>query len=192
MRSRFRVLALALILGFAGPVSAQVADPAPSPVLAYVGRLVESNQPVTGERPFVFTILDSNGNELWTSGQQTLTVTGGLYGIVLGAAGMPALPATLTNRANLHLRVNADGVQLSPDVALVPALQASVAWKVIGPFSGDVSGTQQSISVDKLQGTPARLQGPTGATGSQGPASATILSGAMSATVTEFGPLPVG
>ena len=79
MRSGFRVLALVLILGLAGgKLSAQVADPAPSPVLAYEGRLVESNTLVTGVRPFVFSILDSSGNELWTSGPQTLTVTGGL------------------------------------------------------------------------------------------------------------------
>ena len=146
-----------LIVGAAGKVSAQVADPAPSPVLAYEGRLLESNTPVTGARPFVFSILDSTGNELWNSGQQTLTVTGGLYGVVLGAAGMPALPASLELRANLHLRVTADGVQLSPDVPLIPALQASTAWNVIGPFLGDISGTQQTISVDKLKGTPIDL-----------------------------------
>src|ERR1700691_4004433 len=155
MRSGFRVLALVLILGLAaGKLSAQVADPAPSPVLAYEGRLVESNTLVTGVRPFVFSILDSSGNELWTSGPQTLTVTSGLYGVVLGAAGMPAIPASLTLRANLHLHVIADGLPLSPDVPLIPALQSSTAWNVIGPFLGDVSGTQQTISVDKLKGTP--------------------------------------
>ncbi|MGA2844210.1 MAG: hypothetical protein ABSF68_02195, partial [Candidatus Acidiferrales bacterium] len=155
MRTRFRVLALVLILGLAGgKLSAQAADPAPSPVLAYEGRLVESNTLVTGVRPFVFSILDSSGNELWTSGPQTLTVTSGLYGIVLGAAGMPAIPASLTLRANLHLHVIADGLPLSPDVPLIPALQSSTAWNVIGPFLGDISGTQQTISVDKLKGTP--------------------------------------
>jgi hypothetical protein len=157
MRNTFRVFALVLILGFAGRVYAQVADPAPTPVLAYVGRLIESNKLATGSRPFVFSILDSGGDVLWTSGPQTLTVTDGLYGIVLGAAGMPALPASLTLKADLHLRVIADGVQLSPDVPLEPAFQASVAWSVIGPFLGDISGTQQTISVNRLQGTPLDL-----------------------------------
>src|SRR5476651_1179635 len=86
---RFFII-LGLFLNFAGEASAQVADPAPSPVLAYVGRLLESNVPVNGARPFVFSIVDSAGNELWNSGPQTLTVTGGLYGVVLGATGMPA------------------------------------------------------------------------------------------------------
>jgi hypothetical protein len=98
MRSTFRVLALALILSFAGPVSAQVADPAPSPVLAYVGRLVEANKPVTGERPFVFTIVDSTGNQLWTSGPQTLTVTGGLYGAAPSLSHNPDQSAPASDR----------------------------------------------------------------------------------------------
>jgi hypothetical protein len=160
MRCSFGVLALVLILGFAGKLSAQVADPAPRPVLAYEGRLVESNTFVTGLRTFVFSVIDSNGNELWNSGTQTLTVTTGLYGVVLGSAGMPALPASLTLRANLHLRVIADGVQLSPDVPLIPAFQAGTAWNVIGPFYGDISGTQQTISVNKLKGTPIDLATP--------------------------------
>jgi hypothetical protein len=160
MRCSFRVLALVLVLGFASKLSAQVADPEPRPVLAYEGRLVESNAFVTGLRPFVFSIIDSSGTELWTSGTQTLTVASGLYGVVLGSAGMPALPASLTLRANLHLRVIADGVQLSPDVPLIPAFQAGTAWNVIGPFYGDISGTQQTISVNKLKGTPIDLAAP--------------------------------
>jgi Chaperone of endosialidase/Collagen triple helix repeat (20 copies) len=161
MRSRFRVLALVLILSLGGgKLSAQVADPAPSPVLAYEGRLVESNTLVTGVRPFVFSIFDSRGNELWNSGLQTLTVTSGLYGIVLGAAGMPPIPASLTLRSNLHLHVLADGLPLLPDVPLIPALQSSTAWNVIGPFLGDISGTQQTISVDKLKGTPIDFAAP--------------------------------
>lgn len=155
-----RVLAVsALILFFclSSKGLAQVADPAPSPVLAFEGRLVESNAPVTGTRPFVFSIIDSDGNQLWNSGTQTLTVIDGLYGVVLGATGMPALPASLTLRANLQLQVTADGVQLSPNIPLIPALQASTAWSVTGPFLGDISGTQQTISVDKLKGTPIDL-----------------------------------
>src|SRR5258708_38704374 len=131
---------------------AQSADPAPSPQLAYQGRLLEFGTPVTGTRNFVFSIIDATGKQQWTSGPQALTVTGGLYGVVLGGSGMPTLPESLLLRANLSLRVSVEGVQLSPDVAVIPALQASTAWNVIGPFMGDISATQQSISVDKLKG----------------------------------------
>ena len=161
MRNRFSVLGLVLIFGLAGRLSAQVADPTPSPVLAYEGRLTESNALVTGTRPFVFSILDANGNELWNSGTQNLNVVEGLYGVVLGSTGMPAIPTSLTLKANLHLHVLADGVALAPDISLIPALQASTSWSVIGPFFGDISGTQQGISVDKLKGIPIDLSGVT-------------------------------
>ena len=157
MRNRFGVLVISLMLGMAGGASAQVADPVPSPELAYEGRLTESNVLVTGARPFIFSILDANGNELWNSGPQTLTVTGGLYGVVLGATGMPAIPVSLTLKDSLHLHVIADGVALSPDISLVPAIQATSAWNVTGPFLGDISGTQQGITVNKLKGTPIDL-----------------------------------
>ena len=206
MRRKFHVLCLVLILGFAAKVSAQVADPAPTPVLAYEGRLTESNVLVTGTRPFVFSILDSNGNELWNSGPQNLNVVEGLYGVVLGATGMPVIPASLTLKANLHLHVLADGVALSPDISLIPALQATTSWSVTGPFLGDISGTQQGISVDKLKGIPIDLaglttgqvltfdgtswmpstaasgQGPQGPAGPAGPTGATGLAGATGST----------
>ncbi len=159
MRTAIGILALISILCLASGADAQVGAPAPSPVLAYEGRLLESGAPASGARSFVFSIVDVNGNELWTSGPQTLIVTGGLYGIVLGATGMPAFPASLSLQSGLQLRVNVDGVLLSPDAPIVPALQSSYAWDVIGPFLGDVSGTQQAISVDKLQGIPLDLTG---------------------------------
>jgi hypothetical protein len=154
MSIRFQILSLVLTLAFAGTVRAQVADPAPGPVLAYEGRLTESNLLVTGSRPFVFSILDAKGNELWNSGPQTITVAEGLYGVVLGSTGMPAIPTSVTLKANLKLHVLADGAAIAPDIALVPALQASTSWNVTGPFLGDISGTQQGITVDKLKGIP--------------------------------------
>jgi hypothetical protein len=209
MPGKFHFLWLVLMLGFACKDSAQVADPTPNPELAYQGRLTEANTLVNGARSFVFSILDSTGDELWNSGTQTITVVEGLYGVVLGATGMPVLPGSLTLRANLHLHVVADGVTLSPDVSLIPALQSSTTWNVIGPFFGDVSGTQQSISVDKLKGIPINLvaltagqvltfdgtswtasdgssgrgpQGPDGATGATGASGPPGASGSVGAT----------
>src|SRR5437868_5043214 len=156
MRARSRalheVLVMISLLCLCRASAAQSADPAPSPLLAYQGRLLEFGTPVTGTRNFVFSIIDPTGKQQWTSGPQALTVTGGLYGVVLGGSGMPPLPESLLLRANLSLRVSVEGVQLSPDVPVIPALQASTAWNVIGPFMGDISGTQQAMSVDKLKG----------------------------------------
>src|SRR5690349_12541855 len=89
---------------------AQDADPPPSPVLAYQGRLLEFDTPVTGTRNFVLSIVDQTGKQLWTSGPQAVTVTGGLYAVVLGGPGMPTLPQSLLLRANLLLRVSVEGV----------------------------------------------------------------------------------
>ena len=133
---------------------AQSTDPAPSPVLAFEGRLIEGSGPVSGVHAFDFRVMDASGAELWKSGLLNLTVSGGLYGVVLGTGGMPAMPESLAAKNGLHLNVSVDGAELSPDVPLIPTLQASSAWKVTGTFSGDVSGTQQAMSVEKLRGWP--------------------------------------
>src|SRR5690349_10177379 len=151
--------AVALMLSFSCAIEtlAQTADPEPPPMLAYQGRLLEFDAPVTGTRHFVFSILDGTGKQLWTSGSHALSVVGGLYGVVLGGNGMPPLPESVLLRDNLALRVSVEGIQLSPDVPVIPAFQANVAWNVIGSFLGDVSGTQQNTSVDKLKGIPIDL-----------------------------------
>src|ERR1700745_2514360 len=99
MVKRNRTFSLALILiclsCLAGETLAQTADPEPGPTLTYRGRLLEFNSPVTGTRNFEFSIIDSTGKRLWTSGPQALTVTGGLYGVVLGGSGMPPFPENL-------------------------------------------------------------------------------------------------
>ena len=138
------------------PVAAAV-DPAPAPTLTYQGRLLEGATAVNGARTFAFSLLDSAGAELWSSGTLTLTVTEGLYSVVLGGTGMPALPTALLGKAGLKLHVLLGGQALTPDAAIVPAFQASAAWEVTGAFSGDVSGTQNQILVMKLQGTPLDL-----------------------------------
>src|SRR5689334_19475659 len=150
-------LVLISLFCLTGEILAQRADPEPGPELAYRGRLLEFDSPVTGTRNFEFSIIDSTGKQLWTSGPQALTVTGGLYGVVLGGSGMPPFPENLLLHANLSLRVSVDGVPLSPDVSVVPALQAIAAWKIVGSFMGDISGTQQNISVDKLKGVAIDL-----------------------------------
>lgn len=147
-------LALALVA-----LPALVAQPAPPlPVLAYQGRLTEAGLPVTGSRAFVFSILDGTGAEIWNSGTQTLSVNSGLYAVLLGAPPMPAMPATLPAQPNLKLHVVVEGIALSPDTDLVPALQARSAFEVSGAFAGDVGGTQNATTLLQLQGIPLDLR----------------------------------
>ena len=139
------------------PPLAAAADAAPAPTIAYQGRLIEGTTVANGSRQFVFSILDSAGAEQWNSGQLTLTVTDGLYSVVLGGTGMPALPSAMLGKAGLKLHVLLAGQALTPDATIVPAFQARSAWEVTGSFSGDLSGTQNQILIMKLQGTPLDL-----------------------------------
>jgi len=162
MRHPFLSPTVAMLIGLCPGVpqaafAQQTPDPTPTPQVAYQGRLLEGTAAVTGARVFTFAILDSTGSELWNSGDQTLTVDAGLYGAVLGATGMPAIPTTVLSRSGLQLHVTIGGVALSPDVAILPAFQARSAWELIGAFSGDLSGTQNQTLVANLQGIPLDL-----------------------------------
>ncbi len=141
----------AILLGQTAPAPTTAA---PSPQVAYQGRLTEAGLPATGARSFTFSILDAQGNELWNSGAQDVSVNNGLYAVELGGTGMPAIPASLLGTPGLKLRLAINGVTLTPDTDLVPALQARSAFAFSGPLAGDVSGTQNATLVVRLQGVP--------------------------------------
>ncbi len=194
MRPRWNTILVAVIVASA-PLTA-TSPAAPAPVLAYQGRLLEATLPVTGIRTFIFSILNAAGTELWTSGAQSVSVNTGLYGVELGAAPMPAIPTSVLALANLKLHVVVSGIALAPDTDLVPALQARSAFEVSGAFAGDVSGTQNAITVLRLQGIPLDPTAPTtgqglvyngsawvpgSVTGTQGPAGPAGATGAPGA-----------
>ena len=163
MRHPFLTLAIATLITCAGlpllqgQATPAAADVAPLPTIAYQGRLMEGGVGVTGVRQFAFSILDRSGVEQWNSTPQTLTVTEGLYSVVLGTTGMTALPPSLLGKADLKLHVTVSGQALTPDVDIVPAFQARTAWELAGSFSGDLTGTQNQTLVMKLQGLPLDL-----------------------------------
>ena len=211
MRLAFLTPTIATLIAWGSPMlpaqeapTVAAADPAPAPTMTYQGRLVEGTTVVNGARQFVFSILDSTGAELWNSGTLTITVTEGLYAVGLGGAGMPPMPTAMLGKAGLKLHVVLAGQPMTPDVSIIPAFQANAAWIVTGPFSGDVTGTQNELLVLKLQGTPLDLTtsaptsgqalvfngakwvpssvaGPTGPQGAQGPQGAKGDTGATGA-----------
>ena len=126
----------------------------PSPAVAYQGRLTEAGLPVTGTRSFTFTLLDAQAHELWNSGPQDVAVNNGLYAVVLGGTGMPAIPTSLLGTPNLKLHLAINGTALVPDTDLVPALQARSAFEFSGPLAGDVGGIQNATVVLRLNGVP--------------------------------------
>ncbi|WP_052572540.1 collagen-like protein [Holophaga foetida] len=148
---------LAAVLVSQMPFVAMATEALPNPQIAYQGRLLEGTLPVTGNRTFVFAILDSGGAELWNSGDQVLSVTNGLYAVVLGGTGMTAIPTEVLAKPNLKLRVAIGGTTLTPDTDLVPALQARSAFELTGSFAGDLGGTQYKTTLQSLQGFPLDL-----------------------------------
>ncbi len=152
-----RLSALSLLLVAAPALYGQAPEAPPLPAIAYQGRLVEGGLPVTANRDFVFALLDASNAELWNSGTQNLPVSNGLYSALLGGSGMPPIPTSVLGKAVLKLRVTVGGVAMSPDVDLVPALQARSAFEVSGAFAGDVGGTQNATTLLRLQGIPLDL-----------------------------------
>ena len=146
IQTTVRSATLAALLGIGTLVAA---DPAPDPLIAYQGRLIEGGSVVDGARVFTFAI-HNGGGELWNSGNVTLTVTNGLYSVVLGGAPLPAIPGAVLGQNGLTLRVTVTGQALTPDVALVPGLQATFAWN--------------AASAESISGTVAIANGGTGAT----------------------------
>jgi hypothetical protein len=146
IQTAVRSATLAALLGIGTLVAA---DPVPDPLIAYQGRLIEGGSVVDGDRVFTFAI-HNGGGELWNSGHVTLTVTNGLYSVVLGGAPLPAIPGAILGQSGLTLRVTVTGQALTPDVALVPGLQATFAWN--------------AASAESITGTVAIANGGTGAT----------------------------
>ncbi|WP_243303801.1 collagen-like protein [Geothrix oryzisoli] len=155
---------------------------APAPQVAYQGRLTEAGLPVTGTRSFTFAILDSQGTELWNSGAQNVSVNNGLYAVVLGGTGMPVIPAALLGTPNLKLHLAINGVPLTPDSDLVPALQARSAFEFSGPLAGDVGGTQNATLVLRLNGVPLDPAAPAAG-------QALVFNGSSWAPATAAGPM---
>ena len=163
MRHSFLTPTVATLIALGGlPIPAQDApsatvQAAPLPQLAYQGRLKEAGVPANGARSFVFSLLDGTGLEVWNSGAVTLTVTDGLYSVVLGSTGMTPIASSVLGLSGLKLHLVIGGAPMLPDVDLVPSFQARSAWELVGAFSGDVTGTQNQSLITQIQGIPVDL-----------------------------------
>ena len=148
-------------------------------VLNHQGRIAVAGVNFSGSGQFKFALVNANGSTSYWSNDGTsiagaaptspvtLTVTKGLYSVLLGdtaLANMTALSATALNHDDVRLRVwFNDGSrgfqQISPDqrLAATPyafhaenafaAEQAVEAASFTGLLSGDVSGSQSSTSI---------------------------------------------
>lgn len=89
-------------------------------MINYQGRLIENNVPVSGPKTMVFSIYDSLGTELWTSGEKPIQVHNGLFrhvlgeGFIGGSSVADLSSIDWTAGEELYLEVTVDEETLSP------------------------------------------------------------------------------
>jgi hypothetical protein len=123
----------------------------------YQGRLTdETGQPVADDYyQLTFTIYNFASAPLWTSGMQTVQVTGGLFNYILGSSN--PIPDSLFNESELYLGIQVGSdPEITPKTKLTSAAYAAVANKVVGGGveTGDgllkVTDEDEEISIGAL------------------------------------------
>jgi len=162
-------ICLVLLFGSLGIASAQV-----PPLISHQGRVSVGGTNFTGTGQFRFALVDGTGTTTyWSNGVNNvaLTVTKGLYSVLLGDTTIPnmaALSAAVFTNSDVRLRVwFDDGIsglqQLSPDQRLVAAgyaLQADRAYQaaaadiaqyaLVASLAHSVLATNGSVTTESL------------------------------------------
>ncbi|MGO9245664.1 MAG: hypothetical protein ACLPT4_04735 [Verrucomicrobiia bacterium] len=137
-------IALAIVL----TISAHAQVPG---IINYQGRIVDNGTNFDGTGQFQFALINTDGSATyWSNGVNTvsLTVTKGLYSVLLGDTNVPdmasAIPATVFTNADVRLRVwfndGVNGVQqLSPDQRIAAVGYALMAG---GVPNGSITAAQ--------------------------------------------------
>ncbi len=140
--------------------------------ISYQGHLQDSSgTPLTGEYDFTFTLYDAetSGNAVWSEIQSGVTVTDGLFHVMLG----DHTPIDLSFDGSYWLEITLQGESLLPRQPLSSVGQALNARDVfdqaIHPQSISIDGYGLVInSAGEWLGEPTGLIGPMGPTGLQG------------------------
>jgi alpha-tubulin suppressor-like RCC1 family protein len=197
MTVKIRHLFLVSLLAFFSMLGVLESGAAVPQVLNHQGRIAVEGVNFNGNGQFKFALVNASGSiSYWSndgtstagsapSSPVTLTVTKGLYSVLLGdtaLANMTALPASALNHGDVRLRIwFNDGTrgfqQISPDQRLAStpyafqadnalvAQQAVEAASFTGLLSGDVSGSQSSTSIANQTITGKSLTGFASSTG---------------------------
>jgi hypothetical protein len=197
MTVKTRHLFLVSLLSFFSMLGVLKSGAAVPQVLNHQGRIAVEGVNFNGNGQFKFALVNANGSiSYWSndgtstagaapSSPVTLTVTKGLYSVLLGdtaLANMTALPTSALNHGDVRLRIwFNDGTrgfqQISPDQRLAStpyafqadnalfAQQAVEAASFTGLLSGDVSGSQSSTSIANQTITGKSLTGFASSTG---------------------------
>ena len=101
-------------------------------LISYQGRLTDDgDQPVTGTPAMTFTIYTAGGTSLWSEAHPTVTVTEGLFSVILGS--QTALADSVFNGDDRYLGISVDGDdELSPRTLLTSSPGAAYARHLVG------------------------------------------------------------
>ena len=143
------------------------AQSAAAPALINVqGKLSDAaGNSITGQAQITFVIFDAEagGNELWREGPLTVSLTRGIYNVLLGSTS-PLPPAVFKSGSVRFLEIAVNGETLAPRQRI-----ASAAYVLAGnqgePGAKGDKGDAGPQGLQGLQGP----QGPQGLQGSQGP-----------------------
>jgi hypothetical protein len=190
MRNIRSVLAITWAFGLGGAAFAQVPG-----LIHYQGRVTVAGTNYTGTGQFRFALVDGSGVTMfWSNGVAAVSVpvSKGLYGVMLGDAGMEPLPASVFANSDVRLRVTFNGQALSPDqrlgavgyaLAAAQAESAAVALNV-SPAS-DLTAQRLSVgSGHTLSGGFATIAG--GNNNTAGGDNATVGGGRQNRAVSAY------
>jgi hypothetical protein len=152
---RFRRAALLLVLSFSAPLLlAPVAQATPPSTMSYQGRLTDGagNNVPDGPYAVTFKLYDAatGGALLWTETQAAVTVTGGLFSVVLGSTTPLAVP--FDRQYWLGITVAADP-EMTPRTPLTSVPYAMATRTPMPGIALSVRGAYSVLGNDNNSGT---------------------------------------
>lgn len=126
-----RLFYLIPVLFFTSTLYAQLPN-----IIPYQGNMSDTaGNGYDGSYEFEFQILDGSNSSLWSSGSVNVSVSNGLYSVLLGNTGQPSLNASIFEENEIYLEISfndgTNGMEtLSPNVRILPvpyALRAAYA-----------------------------------------------------------------
>jgi hypothetical protein len=111
----------------------------------YQGYLTDgSGRPVNGAFAMTFSLYDveSGGSALWTEAHQNVTVTNGVYGVVLGGGNPTPVPIALPFDQPYYL-----GVTVGPDSEMTPRLALASAGYALRAAEADHAAGASGVSI---------------------------------------------
>jgi len=137
--------------------------------ISFQGKLLESGSPVTGTRNFTFTFTGT----AWTETHNNVSVTNGLYSVVLGSV-TPVPVSVFSDNATATLTITVNGTALSPNVTITSAgyafkaEKAADAAKIGGhPVSTSSPGSNTYLKWDGTQWTASLVTEVDGVVGNE-------------------------